>query len=373
MKKILILSSSFKFYDTFLKPIEKTLLNKNNEVYVLTNFPKSTNIKNIKRYKSIRISRKIKIIDDLISILHFLFYLAVINPKLIITSTPKGAIFGIVSKLLFFWKRRIHIYTGVTWSNKSGIKKNLLKTIDRINFIFSNEIFFDGLNQINFFKDNNFNIQKCKLISNGSIKGVDTNKFYSNLNTYIDFRRKNSLNNNDKILLYMGRIDKEKGIVFLIDCFEEIYSKYKNIILVICGSLEIDLINIVKKKDINIYNRIFIINHTDEPEKIFQVADILCLPSEREGFGNVVIEASSCCLPVVGSDINGLKDSLIENVNGLKYRLNDKNNFISIILNLLNDSNLRINLGKKGREFILQKFKEDKVLSDLSDMIESNL
>ena len=72
-------------------------------------------------------------------------------------------------------------------------------------------------------------------------------------------------------------------------------------------------------------------------------------------------------------DINGLKDSLIENVNGLKYRLNDKNNFISIILDLLNDSNLRINLGERGREFILQKFKEDKVLSDLSDMIESNL
>ena len=50
---------------------------------------------------------------------------------------------------------------------------------------------------------------------------------------------------------------------------------------------------------------------------------------------------------MVGSNISGLNDSLIENVNGLKYILHDKNNFISILINLLNDSNLRKDLGIK--------------------------
>ena len=171
----------------------------------------------------------------------------------------------------------------------------------------------------------------------------------------------------------MGRLDKDKGIIFLIDCFSEIYKKYNDVNLVLCGSSEIDIEQIIKNNYSHLSNRIFLINHTVNPEKIFQIADILCLPSEREGFGNTVIEASSCSLPVVGSNISGLNDSLIENVNGLKYILHDKNNFISILINLLNDSNLRKDLGIKGRDFVIKNFKEEDVLNDLFNMIESNL
>ena len=177
----------------------------------------------------------------------------------------------------------------------------------------------------------------------------------------------------DKILLYMGRIEKEKGIIFLIESFIQLLSNNKNIILVLCGSSEMNIHQIIKTKYYEHSNKIIIIEHTDNPEKIFQVADILCIPSEREGFGNVVIEASSCQVPVIGSDISGLDDSLIHNMNGLRYKLFDKNNFMKNILKLLENNELRILFGNNGRKFVLDNFNEKKVLNDFSKMIKLNL
>ena len=371
-KKILIFSSSLKFYKNFLKPIEK-VLSENNDIYILTNFGTINKSLIKEKHFNIKISRKINILQDSIGIFQILFFSILINPKLIITTTPKGIIIGILMKFFFFWKRRIHIYTGVTWYNKKGLKKNLLKFIDKVNFYFSNELFFDGSNQINFFKENNFNTIKCKLISKGSIKGVNTNNFIKKKEIYDNFRLENSFNKLNKILLYMGRIDKEKGIIFLIECFIEISSYHKNIILILCGSSEMNIHQIIKTKYSEYSKKILIIDHTDKPEKILQVADILCIPSEREGFGNIVIEASSCQIPVIGSDISGLDDSLIHNMNGLRFKLFNKQNFIESILKLLKDENLRILLGDNGRKFVLNNFNEKKVLNDFSKMIESNL
>ena len=371
-KKILIFSSSFKFYKTFLEPIEK-ILSENSDIYILTNFGNLNKSINKKNYFNVKISRKLNIFHDIIGIFQIFFYCFFINPNLIITTTPKGAIIGIFLKFFFFWKKRIHIYTGITWYNKGGLKKYCFKFIDQINFYFSNEIFFDGLNQIKIFEKYNFDTKKCKLISKGSIKGVDTNKFVSKREVYDNFRLKNSLNLSDKILLYMGRIEKEKGIIFLIESFIQLLSNNKNIILVLCGSSEMNIHQIIKTKYYEHSNKIIIIEHTDNPEKIFQVADILCIPSEREGFGNVVIEASSCQVPVIGSDISGLDDSLIHNMNGLRYKLFDKNNFMKNILKLLENNELRILFGNNGRKFVLDNFNEKKVLNDFSKMIKLNL
>ena len=370
--KILIFSSSFKFYKNFIEPIEK-ILSQNHDIYILTNFGVLNKSLIKKNYFNIKISRKLNLFQDFIGLFQILFHCLLINPKLIITTTPKGAIVGIFLKSIFFWKKRIHVYTGTTWYNKKGFKKNCLKFIDQINFYFSNELFFDGLNQIKIFKKYNFGTKTCKLISKGSIKGVDTNKFISKKDLYDNFRLENSLNPSDKILLYMGRIEKEKGIIFLIECFVQLLSNNKNIILVLCGSSEMDIHKIIKNEYYEYSNRIIIIEHTDKPEKIFQAADILCIPSEREGFGNVVIEASSCQVPVIGSDISGLDDSLIHNMNGLRYKLFDKQNFIKNISKLLDDNDLRILLGKNGRKFVLENFNEKKVLNDFSKMIELNL
>ena len=111
----------------------------------------------------------------------------------------------------------------------------------------------------------------------------------------------------------MGRINKEKGIE-LVKAFKKINDN--DVFLIIVGSIEDkSLKNLFKKK-----NKILHINYTNSPEDFFSMANVLCLPSHREGFGTVVIEAASCGLPTLASKIYGLYDSISENKTGFFIR-----------------------------------------------------
>ena len=85
---------------------------------------------------------------------------------------------------------------------------------------------------------------------------------------------------------------------------------------------------------------------------------IFCLPSKREGFGNTVIESSACEVPVVGSDIFGLQSSLINELNGLTFEVNNVDDLTKKLSMLLNDENLCKKLGKIGREYVLKNFRK---------------
>ena len=76
-----------------------------------------------------------------------------------------------------------------------------------------------------------------------------------------------------------------------------------------------------------------------------------------------VIEASSSELPVITSDIYGLNDCMLDNITGLKFNHNIKNDLYSKLEILINNKNLRRKFGEAGRSFVLNNFKEDEVIN----------
>ena len=151
-------------------------------------------------------------------------------------------------------------------------------------------------------------------------------KFKFNKNKGKELREKYSIKKNTFVYLYLGRINKEKGISELVKAFKKINDN--DVFLIIVGSIEDkSLKNLFKKK-----NKILHINYTNSPEDFFSMANVLCLPSHREGFGTVVIEAASCGLPTLASKIYGLYDSISENKTGFfirkQYKRSEKKNVI---------------------------------------------
>ena len=130
-------------------------------------------------------------------------------------------------------------------------------------------------------------------------------------------------------------------------------------------NIKIYIANIKKK----IAGNILIFNHSNNPEEIFNISDIFCLPSKREGFGNTVIESSACEVPVVGSDIFGLQSSLINELNGLTFEVNNVDDLTKKLSMLLNDKNLCEKLGKKGREYVLKNFRKQDVFNSIKSLI----
>ena len=164
-------------------------------------------------------------------------------------------------------------------------------------------------------------------------------------------------------------MDIDKGILDLLSSFKAISKEYKNVILMLVGKDEINLNNYLSQYKAENKNNVLYLSHNDSPQDIYNLADIFCLPSKREGFGNVVIEASAVEIPVIGSNIFGLKSSLVNGLNGLTYETGKINELTKKLIYLIENEDIRKTLGKNGREYVKDNFNPNDINKSLENLI----
>jgi glycosyltransferase involved in cell wall biosynthesis len=96
--------------------------------------------------------------------------------------------------------------------------------------------------------------------------------------------------------------------------------------------------------------RIKAVGYSTEPERYMSVSDVFCLPSYREGFGNVVIEAAAMGVPTVGTRIVGLVDSVVDGETGMLVPPRDVDALTGALSRMLSDESLRVRMGKAAQE-----------------------
>ena len=368
-KKILFVSSSIQFYENFLY---ETIyqLNHNNQISIITNIDnQSYNFDDVD-LRNINFSRSFNPLKDLINSFQLASYVKALKPDIIISSSPKG---GLVVTLANFFFRlpRVHILSGILWSDrKYSLLNSITKIIDFITIKFSKLIYLDSQSQIDFLLYHNIPKVKLSLIANGSMKGVNLNKFKYNKTDIQIKKKKYNLSGQTLILLFLGRISPEKGIETYLSSIRELLNAGYDIKGLIVGRDEKNILKKYKKKNLD-FNKYFqYFKYTDQAESFLQLADIVLIPSSREGFCQVAIEASACEVPVVGFDVIGLKDSIKQNESGFLVPYNDIGRFKEKIKLLLEDSSLRRQMGKKGREFVKYKYSQEEIIKKFTYQLE---
>ena len=259
---------------------------------------------------------------------------------MIVSITPKSGLISAIVGFVLNIKIRIHIFTGQVWTNKKNFFiKNLLFSFDKLIAKLSTNLLIDSQSQKNFLIKSGIikNKKKAKVIFNGSICGVNTEIFIKNAYNKNKIRNKLKIDKKSIVLIYVGRINREKGILNLLNIFSQLYLLKKNIYLILVGSDEIGIKNILKNYNF-IKKKIKIIKHSKNVQVYLQSSDIFCFPSEREGFGLSVIEASSCELPIICSDIYGLRDSMYHNLTGYRCNILNEKKFLVLLTKLVLDS-----------------------------------
>ena len=376
-KKIAFISSNITSIKSFLN-ISIKKLSKKNFIYIYSNLIEKKNFSDFKskniRLIHIPIKRDISLLNDLKCFFKLLFYMFRDRPDIAITLTPKGGLLGITTSYLTVIKTRVHYYTGQVWVTKKGLLKKLLILIDKIIFNMCTDTLSDSNHQKKFLEEKKIVSQdSLKVLANGSICGVDTSRFYPNANYRLEIRKNYNISSDSIILLFLGRLCKDKGILDLANVFNEILKKKisKDIFLFLVGpdeeNIKIKIQTLCKKN----LKKIFFIEYTDYPEKYMSAADIFCLPSYREGFGMVALEAGACELPVVTSKIYGLTDAVKENYTGLFHEVKNKEQMKRCIIRLIEDEKLRETLGKHGRERVLKYFQQEYVTNEFVKFIQN--
>lgn len=371
-KKILFVSSSIQFYENFLyETIHQ--LNHSNQISIITNIDnQSYNFDDVD-LRNINFSRSFNPLKDLITSFQLASHIKTLKPDIIISSSPKG---GLVVTLvnLFFQLPRIHILSGILWSDKKhSLLNRIAKIIDFITFKFSKLIYLDSQSQIDFLLRYNIPKVRLSLIANGSMKGVNLNKFEYN-KTDIQIKKKRyNLSDQTLILLFLGRISPEKGIETYLSSIIELFNEGYDIKGLIVGRDEKNILKKYRKKNLDFHQYFQYFEYTDQPEFFLQLADIVLIPSSREGFCEVAIEASACEVPVVGFNVIGLTDSIKQNESGFLVPYNDIGRFKEKIKLLLEDSNLRRQMGKKGREFVKYKYSQEEIIKKFTYQLREDL
>jgi len=370
-KELVIFSSRLFTINNFLDDLIDSL-KEQNKITIISQIDELSSKNHKINYINLNFDRKINLLNDLIDVFRFFFYLQKINPDLIITLTPKIS-FLVSLANIFRRKKRIHFFTGQIWYNYKNIKKIIFKNFDK--FILSNSsfAFVDSESQKKYLINNGFKKNKLVLINNGSICGVDTKKFISNNNIKKSFKKKHHIKEESIILLYCGRISKDKGFFDLINLNQKLLSDKINSYLVVAGSDEEFIIkNLYKNKNNNFKNLIYL-DYVIEINKILPIADIFIILSKREGFGMSVIEASSCKVPIIASNIVGLRDSVVNNHTGILIEDYKNTNDYNKILDILKNSKIRKKFGNNGRNYVKNLFEKKNVVNFLHKEISKSI
>ena len=315
----------------------------------------------------VNFKRKPNIISDIIIFFLLLYYFLKYKPNMTISISPKA---GFITSLSSYFARvsyRIHWYTGQVWITKKGIIRFILKIFDKLIFNLSNHVLVDSFSQKKFLiKKKIISKKKSSVIFNGSVGGVNIKRFKYNNHTRKILRKKLKIFKNDFVFLYLGRINKDKGIIDLLSAFKKIENLFK-VFLVLVGPVENNRI----KKLIISNKKILHFEYTQFPENWYSFGDILCLPSYREGFGSVIIEAASCNLPSLGSKIYGITDAILDNQTGILHKVGNVRDIRSKMLFAIRNKKLLKSYGKYAKQRVKVNFDENLISKEFVKFIKS--
>lgn len=320
-------------------------------------------------FKNFNIQRKIAIVQDVYSFLSLLLFLIIYRPSIVHSTTPKAGLFSMVSAFLARVPFRLHTFTGQVWQTKRGFYRSFLKMLDRLTAVTSTHILCDSHSQREYLlQESVVRKNKSHVILNGSIRGVDPNKFRPRIDYRVEVRWEINIPDNSILILYMARFTRDKGALLMAQAFRELASKNSDTFLLMVGPDEEDLSAEISSLLIDCKSSYALLNYTDSPERYFAACDIFCLPSYREGFPMVLLNAASSAVPVVASRIYGSSDVVVENKTGMLFNPGDVNELVEKLARLSGDKDLIKDFGKNARAFAINNFSEGQITRELMDI-----
>jgi glycosyltransferase involved in cell wall biosynthesis len=196
--------------------------------------------------------------------------------------------------------------------------------------------------------------------------GINTEKF-SPGKVYSNIRKEFGIPENKTLITYIVRITAQKDPLTLIRAMKIVLMETKEIVLLMVGEgdLKEEAVNMVREE--GLAENIIFENFRQDIPDILNAADIYCLPSLWEGLPIGILEAMSMGKVVIATPVDGTKEIISHNNNGLLFPVGDPNRLALTILSIHKDAELRSRLGENAVATILEKFTVDSMVRKIED------
>ena len=301
------------------------------------------------------IKRNINIFRDL-KALFSLFYLFLKNRPVSVQSiTPKAGLLAMAAAYMARVPLKVHTFTGQVWVTKSGVFRYILKKLDTMIVFFSDYAIVDGPLQSQFLVEEKvLPLKKSIVFGSGSVSGVDLDKFKPCKKVYVDVRRELLIPVDAFIFVYVGRLNAEKGVLDLAIAFSKIHNDKSY--LVVVGPDEGDYSQQIKNLSNMNLGRVRLIGFSSEPYRYLAASNTLCLPSYREGFSTVIIEAAAMGVPAIASNIYGISDAVQNHKTGLLHPPKNSDQLLICMELFLSNPDLVAQYGAAAKKRAINEF-----------------
>ncbi len=313
---------------------------------------------------------------DVVSVLQMVRLLSRERPLAVHSYTPKAGLVTMLAAWLCRVPVRIHTFTGLIFPTQTGLKKKLLIWIDRLICGCATRIVPEGEGVKKDLIQYKITRKALSVIGHGNIAGVDISFFDPGIPSLVEssqsLKSHLKIGLNDTVFCFVGRLNKDKGLKELSLAFSVLPAQAH---LIIVGDMDGSApIDSASMSFFESHPRVHLLGFQHDIRTALSSSNILVLPSYREGFPNVVLQASAMGLPCIVTDISGCNEIIQHGFNGWLVPSHDHHGLtVAMLESLSSPPDVLSQMGENARQRVISRFDRKHHLLRMADFYKDEL
>ena len=313
---------------------------------------------------AIKLTRGLSPLGDLRALVSLYRLFARLKPIIVHGSTAKGGPLSMIAAAAAKIPVRIYTLRGLIIQLGSGAMNKIFRALEWLACRCASRVLAVSRSVADIMiREKLCNSDKIKVLGNGSSMGVDAeNRFNPGLVDEADIdglRKQLGIQADATVLGFVGRIVRDKGVVELAAAWRQLRLEYENVFLLMIGPAEPqDPVPAEVLQELRTDPRVVIVDFAQNEDMplYYRIMDLVILPTYREGFPNVALEAAAMELPVLATRVTGCVDAVIDGVTGTLAPARDSGALANAMRVYMNDDAKRKAHGKAGRQRVSRIF-----------------
>jgi len=313
---------------------------------------------------AIPMARAITPIRDLKVLWQLWRTLRAVRPDIVHSHTPKGGLLGMVAAILAGTPIRVYHLRGLAFVSESGLRRWLLRLTERISCALARRVLAVSHSMRSIAVEEGLcRPEKIKVLLGGSGNGVDAKGRFKplDLTARCAARAQYGISHDATVVGFVGRLARDKGIVELAVAWRLLRERHPGLHLLLVGWDELEPALADLGAALRADERVHVTGPQSGMARLYAAMDVVALPTYREGFPNVALEAAAMALPIVATSVPGCVDAVQDGVTGTLVSARDGIALAAALERYLSDPLLRARHGEAGRQRVLTDFGQEAI------------
>lgn len=323
--------------------------------------------------RAVPMEREMALWKDSVSLWRLWRLLRELRPSLVNVGTTKAGLLGGIAAWLAGVPCRVYTLHGLRLETTRGAKRRLLTWCEKLSCRLAHRVLCVSESVRTRAVELGLTPRdKAVVLGAGSFNGIDAARFAptpERARSAAALREKLGIPPGAPVIGFVGRVTRDKGVTELVKAYLLVRARLPEARLLVLGHFETG--DPIPKETRHFLERdagVICLGHVPDPSRYYQVMEVLALPTYREGFPTVALEASAAAKPVVTTCATGACDAVVEGVTGLKVPVGEVKALAEALLRVLQDPELAQRLGRQGRARILRDFRQAQLWEELASL-----